>query len=1133
MDGVVRDDWISQTSNKIEIENSAHEVFVGFAQGEMSEKEYNIISTMADSHILSLTPSTVGKKGDDYSVSWEVEEGYKVSEILLDGFSYPVSDIGTINFENVAGDHTVEIRTIQDEYVFVSTDVTGAGTITASASIKQGEDYTVNWKANNKDSTLTKVIINGTVVYDGYSSEPFYAYTFEDVQENQWIQVEFKTNGNLDTTDKSLVSTQIINGPGTITPNQLVKSGSNVTIEWKTEEGYEVEKVFYSVGNKREELAAQDDSVVLKNVTQDCKVQVVLKTNKTEADEEDKYSVVTKVTGGEGFISPSVVDISEGENHTVTWSPKEGYWVEYITVDGVIRDDLLSALEYCFEDIKQDHVVELVLASDEKEPNKDDDGEDYGGNGEEDKEPNDSEFYRIITSAKGNGTVSRTVSVGVGTDHTVTWHPKDGETVVSVIIDGIQRPDLLQESGVQFIDIMQNHTVEVVFSQSTGEHPDASEEVFWVRTELYGGKGTITSTMVVHKGDNYLVEWAIEEGYYVKSLVVDGTVMDNELSVFSWMFENIESDRSIVVILDKEKQDSEEPENPQPELKEILITVSTEMVGEGIFTDTVILSQGENHEVSWSAEEGWEIYKVFIDGVEQSEEIASSGILAFVELMHDHHVKVILRRDGEDKPNPEDSKYKVETAIYGGEGTITPTMYYTEGADAAVLWSIDKKYEISKIVVDGEEREDIKELGIVGFLGIQENHKVEVILIPLKPEQIEIQKQAINKTDLGGPTQVNDMITYKISVENKKEYSLWQDVIIKDVMPEGMEFVKGSLYLIRPGGTEEKLKDEYYNASNRIVEVPVGDVWGGESYALSFDVKVTSNAIGKDIANVGEALGTDPEGKEVSVKTSPVYPHEDDKPEKEGVIWGNPEPYIEKYAENKTHAGNQTMVGDLITYIIKVGNRQEGSAWENVMIEDKLPKGLRLNKNSMYIINPEGKKDAIKTSAYDDESRVIRVVVGDIYGGEQYQVVFDVTIEAEALGEDIGNIAFATGGKPDVDNKADEDSPNGGNQDIEHPGEDICIEIDKPVYPWDEKGTVLPGIAETEVEKTVTNENCSDGTKVEADENISSSVAAKYPERIPDANDTKSGFVYLYEILMLISVMGVYLNRKLLGKRDV
>jgi fimbrial isopeptide formation D2 family protein len=121
-------------------------------------------------------------------------------------------------------------------------------------------------------------------------------------------------------------------------------------------------------------------------------------------------------------------------------------------------------------------------------------------------------------------------------------------------------------------------------------------------------------------------------------------------------------------------------------------------------------------------------------------------------------------------------------------------------------------------------------------------------------------KQATNNTDPGAQTQAGDRITYTINVQNRASGSLWRDVVVRDPVPAGLNVDGNSLYLTRPDGSVVHVSSAAYNPSSRLISVYVGNVYGGETYTLSFDVIVGDDAVGTDIGNTAQAWGGSPTG---------------------------------------------------------------------------------------------------------------------------------------------------------------------------------------------------------------------------------------------------------------------------------
>lgn len=475
-----------------------------------------------------------------------------------------------------------------------------------------------------------------------------------------------------------------------------------------------------------------------------------------------------------------------------------------------------------------------------------------------------------------------------------------------------------------------------------------------------------------------------------------------------------------------------------------------------------IVDFAESHEITVK-------YIGDVEGVNyKSSEGAAGSRLEITPIEQETPLKIY---DVTDSENPEDITGEEITKNFAeggfsikGEGGNSSKELVYESSDPSIA-EIDENGEITYKDY-GTVTITVKRPGNVAFEEVTE--EVTIVIQPSAPaeENLKITKNAENVTDPNQKAQVGDVISYVISVENTQVGSLWKDVSIRDVIPNGLQLDENSLYLTTPDGTEGKLAGIYYDSYSRQLLVPVGDVRGGEKYSLRFEAKVTAEAIANegetpiDIGNIAVAEGETPSGDEVdSTIDNPVYPTEEDKPENGGVIWGDPVPEIEKTAENVTNPEGSTQVGDIVAYTIKIENKLAGSLWKNVVIKDYIPEGMDLIEESISLTSPDGTEEKIGSGYYDEASRLLRVPIGAVYGGEKYSLRFEVTIRPAAVGKDIANEAEAEGENPK--------------------GEEIGDTTDEPVYPSEEdkpeNGGVIWGDPSPSLEKTAKNNTHSNG----------------------------------------------------------
>ncbi|WP_302964727.1 hypothetical protein, partial [uncultured Adlercreutzia sp.] len=87
---------------------------------------------------------------------------------------------------------------------------------------------------------------------------------------------------------------------------------------------------------------------------------------------------------------------------------------------------------------------------------------------------------------------------------------------------------------------------------------------------------------------------------------------------------------------------------------------------------------------------------------------------------------------------------------------------------------------------------------------------------------------------------------------------MWYDAVIRDEVPEGLEVLTNTIVLTDASGQTHEVPDTAYDVKTRVLAVSCGDLPGGASVSVSFEVVVTEDAVGKDVGNTATAHGTLP-----------------------------------------------------------------------------------------------------------------------------------------------------------------------------------------------------------------------------------------------------------------------------------
>ena len=144
----------------------------------------------------------------------------------------------------------------------------------------------------------------------------------------------------------------------------------------------------------------------------DIKNIATIKSNQTEETSSDKnikinYNIITAVENG--MINDSVFDLKNGENKTINFKPDDGYYLNEVKVDGKVLEISDEMNRYAFEDIKDNHLIEVKYVP-----------------------------YHKVTTEIDNGTITEDkTDIKTGEDYTVTWTPADGRYVKKVTVNGI------------------------------------------------------------------------------------------------------------------------------------------------------------------------------------------------------------------------------------------------------------------------------------------------------------------------------------------------------------------------------------------------------------------------------------------------------------------------------------------------------------------------------------------------------------------------------------------------------------------------------------------------------------------------------------------------------------------------
>lgn len=455
------------------------------------------IETEIDHGVITETQSNV-PYGSSRTVSWTPEEGRYIDTVTIDGREVSVTD--SYNFINISADHEVVVTTLPYHKITTSID---NGMITDEVKeIKNGENRTVNWTPGT-GRYVSKVIVNGTEFYSGNGTSGYpTSYEFSGITEDQDIKVETKLIPNLTITKEAGKEVYNVDDEITYTiqAEQTIEGAvaTNVVIKDKdktkglvfdlntvkcSDETATITKKDGTFTVSLDELAyGRTITITVRGkVTKDelesgdIKNIATIKSDQTEEIKGDKeigirYNVITNAVNGS--ITESDYDVKYGEVKKISYTPDKGYYLTSVKVDGKDTDIEDFNDSYLFNNVKDNHLIEVVY----------------------------SHYYEVMAEIDHGTVTPDDKEIKAGENRTVSWTPGEGYYVTQVTVDGAivyEGSDVRDyPTFYEFTDIKDNHKV-VVRTEPVPEETTSAEETTIpeeTTTETQEKIGTLIST---------------------------------------------------------------------------------------------------------------------------------------------------------------------------------------------------------------------------------------------------------------------------------------------------------------------------------------------------------------------------------------------------------------------------------------------------------------------------------------------------------------------------------------------------------------------------------------------------------------------------------------------------------------
>lgn len=554
--------------------------------------------------------------------------------------------------------------------------------------------------------------------------------------------------------DRLAVRTAII-GPGTITPASTVTPGQNYPVSWSgtvSEAILNYVKVNgVTVFDKNKDTPTQtqprpsstaelpkDVAALFSNIQEDVSIEVCYIDPNRTTTTPSPYTVRTQLMGGAGSATPTLT-VTPGGTAKLSWKPADGWEVGGVTV---IRGD--SRTEYApgdteltagdlgieLSNVQSDCLVQVTLKRGQID---------------------------IVTEAPGGGQITPSLlDVKPGSDQTVTWSAPPGKHIVSVIVDGVVRDDLIDAGKITFENVDAGHTVTVVVADDGDPtdpdgpdgplppDPDGPDDprtpedgdLFRV-TVTCSGAGSAGPSALVKAGGSHTVTWTGENGVAPVAVYVDGCLRPSLTAAGSIAFTGLAAHHRVHVVFPANPDDPDNPPDPDnPDADRF--TVTTHLTGgAGTIAGSASYAPGANAHVPWTVGDGWRVKAVTVDG-QWRPELTGATQVNFPAIDANHEVVVELEED----------LWRVDVT-YSGCGTAGQSATVRAGASHQVTWSPQAGLSVLRVLVDGAERADLLTAGAADFTNIRGNHTVHVEFQQDPPDDAQWKRVDINL--VGGP----------------------------------------------------------------------------------------------------------------------------------------------------------------------------------------------------------------------------------------------------------------------------------------------------------------------------------------------------------------------------------------------
>ena len=320
--------------------------------------------------------------------------------------------------------------------------------------------------------------------------------------------------------------------------------------------------------------------------------------------------------------------------------------------------------------------------------------------------------YSLSITAKGNGSVSydgtiikEKTSIFTVTDETsaiITFIPDNGYCIKSLYINNTDVTSSVSNNQYTVSNILRNTMVEVEFEAIPPTTYTLSVSSTGGGYASYGGTAirSKTSTFTVNEGTNATISFNTDSGYRIRSVKVNGSNVTSSVSNTLYTVINIQRNTTVEVEFEA--------------IPPTTYTLSISSIGSGYAsyngtairskTSTFTVNEGTNATISFSADSGYRINSVKVNGSNVTSSV-SNTLYTVSNIQRNTTVEVEFEAIPPTTYTLSISSTGSGYASYGGTAIRSKTSTFTvnEGTNATISFNTDSGYRIKSVKVNGSD----------------------------------------------------------------------------------------------------------------------------------------------------------------------------------------------------------------------------------------------------------------------------------------------------------------------------------------------------------------------------------------------------------------------------------------------